>query len=113
MHFHTNVVEQITGPVQRGPLQPADLEFLMSISADRLANFVPANLEPSNVDLLIGSDYFWSVVDTEKITLPSGLFLVSSKIGYILTGSLDPCLIMSCNDPSQLCCTSDELISIC
>jgi len=37
MHFHTNVVEQRTGPIQRGPLQPADLEFLMSISANRLA----------------------------------------------------------------------------
>ena len=28
---------------------------------------------------------------TDKMILPSGLFLVSSKIGYILTGSyLDP-----------------------
>ena len=24
MHFHINVIEQITGPIQRGPLQPAD-----------------------------------------------------------------------------------------
>lgn len=110
MHFHTNVVEQITGPIQRGPLQPADLEFLMSISANRLADSVPANLEPSNVDLLIGSDYFWSIVGTEKITLPSGLFLVSSKIGYILTGSyLDPMVsqgtpVSSCLVMTQVNC---------
>jgi len=82
----------------------------MSISANRLADSVPANLEPSNVDLLIGSDYFWSIVGTEKITLPSGLFLVSSKIGYILTGSyLDPMVsqgtpVSSCLVMTQVNC---------
>ena len=39
------------------------------------------------MDLLIGSDYFWSIISAEKTTLSSGLFLVSSRIGYILTGS--------------------------
>ena len=89
MHFHTSIIEQITGPIQRGPLQPADMDFLRSISTDRLADSIPTvgNSEPYAVDLLIGSDYFWSVVGTEKIVLPSGLFLISSKIDYILTGS--------------------------
>ena len=81
------------------------MKFLMSISADRLADSIPDSLEPNTVDLLIGSDYFWLIVGAEKIVLPSGLFLISSKIGYILTGSyLDPlisqkgiytCIIMS------------------
>ena len=70
MHFHANVIDQITGPIHRGPLQPADMNFLMSISADRLADSIPDSLEPSTVDLLIGSDYFWSIVGTEKIVLP-------------------------------------------
>ena len=47
MHFHANVIEQIIGPIQRGPLQTADL---MSVSADRLADSVPTDLEPSTVD---------------------------------------------------------------
>ena len=89
IHFHANVIEQITGPIQRGPLQLADMDFLRSISTDRLADSIPTvgNSEQYAVDLLIGSDYCWSVVGMEKIVLPSGLFLVSSKIGYILTGS--------------------------
>ena len=29
--FYANVIEQITGPIHRGPLQPADMKFLMSI----------------------------------------------------------------------------------
>ena len=51
-----------------------------------MADTVPRTLEPVNIDLLIGSDYFWNILGTEKVILPSGLYLVSSKIGYILTG---------------------------
>ena len=36
LHFYANVTEQITRPIHRGPLQSADMKFLMSISADRL-----------------------------------------------------------------------------
>ena len=111
MHFHANVIEKITGPIHRGPLQPADMAFLMSISADRLADSIHDSLEPSTVDLLIGSDYFWSIVGMEKIVLPSGLFLISSKIGYILTGSyLDPMIsqkeipVSSCLVMTQVNC---------
>ena len=63
------------------------------------------------MDLLIGSDYFWSIVGTEKIVLPSWLFLISSKIGYILTGSyLDPMIsqkeipVSSCLVMTQVNC---------
>ena len=34
-----------------------------------MADTVPSNSEPSNVDLLIGSDYFWSILGTEKVIL--------------------------------------------
>ena len=60
------------------------MDILLSISLDRFADTIPRN---SQVDLLIGSDYFWSIIGVEKTTLPSGLFLVSSRIGYIMTGS--------------------------
>ena len=51
-----------------------------------MADTVPKDTKPVNVDLLIGSDYSWTIVGTEKLTLSPGLFLISSKIGYILTG---------------------------
>ena len=59
--------------------------LLLSIFPERMADTVPKDTEPVNVDLLLGSDYFWTTVGTEKLPLPSGLFLISSKIGYILT----------------------------
>ena len=88
------MINKITGPIQRGLLQPSDLEFLLSISPEKMADTVPSNSEPSSVDLLIGSDYFWSILGTEKVILPSGLYLISSN----LTGKY--------SDPNHVSCKS-------
>ncbi|XP_065891574.1 uncharacterized protein [Dysidea avara] len=104
--LHANVINKITGPIQRGPIQPSDLEFLLSISPEKMADTVPKDVEPVNVDLLIGSDYFWTILGTEKLTLPSGLFLISSKIGYILTGKYS---IRSCQQHVSSCLVMTEV----
>ena len=91
MSLCANVLNQITSPIQRGPLQKADLEFLQSITSERLADVVPISAETAIIDILVGSDYFWNIVDVERIVLPSGLLLLSSKLGYLLTGKfMDP-----------------------
>ena len=91
MSLCANVLNQITSPIQRGPLQKADLEFLQSITSEKLADVVPTSAETAIVDILVGSDYFWNIVDVERIVLPSGLLLLSSKLGYLLTGKfMDP-----------------------
>ena len=88
--LHANVLPQITGPIQRGPLLEKDLEFLKIISPGKLADIIPESISET-VDILVGSDYFWNIVDNKRIVLPSGLFLLSSKLGYIVTGKyLDP-----------------------
>ena len=79
LSLHANVINQITGPIKRGPLQSSDMEFLLSIAVDKLADTIPRDSETDSIDLLIGSDYFWTIVGLEKLTLPSGLHLVSSK----------------------------------
>ena len=39
------------------------------------------------IDLLIGgSDYFWNIIGGNKVMLPSGMFMLPSKFGYIITG---------------------------
>ena len=40
----------------------------------------------STVDLLIGSDSFWDIIGGDKVTLPSGMFMLSLRFGYIVTG---------------------------
>ena len=52
-----------------------------------LADAIPYSSENATVDILIGSDYFWDIVElSDRISLPSGLYLVPSRLGYILTG---------------------------
>ena len=79
------------------------------------------------IDILVGSDYFRNIIDGDRITLPSGLLLLSSKLGYVLTGrysdpaegeinNISSCMvtIMSQNDSP---CLNDfwnlETIGIC
>jgi len=113
MLLHANVVPEITGPVQRGPLLQGDLEVLRSIKSEKLADSVPENGGSSTVDVLIGSDYFWEILEGERVILPSGLLLLSSKFGYILTGKYhDPDagtggMVSSCLVATQDPCLSD------
>ena len=41
MPLHVNVLQQITGPIRRGPLHQADVEFLQAIIPERLADSIP------------------------------------------------------------------------
>lgn len=40
----------------------------------------------SEIDLLIGADRFWDLLETDKIRLASGPFLQNSKLGWLLSG---------------------------
>jgi len=63
---HANGMNKITGPIQRGPIQPSDLE---SITPEKIFDTIPKAV---NFDLLIRSDCFWTNFSVEKVTLPSG-----------------------------------------
>ena len=45
LSLHTNVINQITGPIKRGPLQSSDMEFSLSIAVDKLADTIPGDSE--------------------------------------------------------------------
>ena len=67
------------------------MDLLLLTAVDKIADTIPGHSETDSIDLLIESNYFWTTVGEEKLTLPSGLHLVSSKIGHILTGKyMDP-----------------------
>ena len=83
MTLCANVLKQITGSIRRSPLVQKDLKFLKTIPAERMADCLPNTLENTMIDLLIGSDYFWDIIESDKVTLPSGMFLLPSKFGYM------------------------------
>ena len=86
MLMFANALNQITGSIKRGPLHQKDMEFLQLIPQNKMADPIPNTVETTAIDLLVGSDYFWDVVGGDKIMLPSGIFMLPSKFGYIITG---------------------------
>ena len=84
--LEANVLKQLTRPIHRRPLQSSDIQFLKALSPECLADSIPETSETANIDILIGADYFWQFINGHKIVLPSGMFLIPSKLGYLLTG---------------------------
>ena len=106
-----NVLQQITRPIQRGPLQNSDLEFLQVISSETLADNIPKISGLADIDILVGSDYFWDIMGRERVVLPSGLLLLSSKLGYILTG--DPIDTKDCEGQITACVVTSHASDPC
>lgn len=56
-------------------------------------NLIPTLADPNfnekgSIDVLLGADIFWEILDTEKITLDCGLILYNTRLGYIISGNL-------------------------
>ena len=64
--LYANVLQQITSPIPRGPLHQADVEFLQAITPEKLADNIPIQSTSVAIDILVGSDYFWNIIDRER-----------------------------------------------
>ena len=56
------------------------------MSSLELADDIPKMLESSSVDILIGNDYYLHIIMSQRIEVQPGLYLLSSKLGWIFTG---------------------------
>jgi len=84
---HANIVPAITGMIRRKPIslpQTNQIEHLLK-SLD-LADTLPTACECSSVELLIGNDYYLDIVLPHRIEVQPGLYLLSSKLGWIIGG---------------------------
>ncbi|MCG8049164.1 MAG: hypothetical protein N0E48_26780, partial [Candidatus Thiodiazotropha endolucinida] len=68
------------------------LKFCDSQNIDHLvrsldmADTIPSETESADVELLVGNDYYLDIILTQKIEVQPGLYLLASKLGWILTG---------------------------
>ena len=87
MSLHT--LPKVTDPFVRNAIPSADISFLQLLSSGSLADVVPTEDTQVSIDSLIGADYFWDFVHSSqnKAVLPSGLNLIPSCFGYLLTTS--------------------------
>ncbi|MCP4486384.1 MAG: DDE-type integrase/transposase/recombinase, partial [Gammaproteobacteria bacterium] len=82
-----NVMPSLTGPMRRATLSPEDREVLRKFPTQLLAEPVTNQSLEFKPDVLIGQNYFWELINNEsKQRLPSGLFLIPSKLGLLLGG---------------------------
>ena len=90
LHVEPHVVPHITHAIPRSPLSGPDQKELTTVlratPSIPMADPMPLQPDTVEIDLLLGSDYFWDVVQGRHTTLPSGLHLLLSKFGFILGG---------------------------
>ncbi|XP_065899645.1 uncharacterized protein [Dysidea avara] len=89
MTVDVTVVPSITGRITRTPLSSADVKFLKeSALEDKLADTIVTNAEVFQVDMLVGNDYYFDLLQPRKIDLGNGLFLFQSTLGWIFGGKV-------------------------
>ena len=87
LELSANIVPVISGSVQRKAMKINSSEnFEHLVSSLELADDVPKIIESSSVDVLIGNDYYLDIIMPQRIEVQPGLHLLSSKLGWILTG---------------------------
>ncbi|XP_052760015.1 uncharacterized protein LOC128202884 [Mya arenaria] len=87
IEIKANIVPVISGNIQRKTLNikaMSDLDHL--VNSVELADTIPRNCEMANVELLLGNDYYLDIVLSQKLEVTPGLYLLSSKLGWILAG---------------------------
>ena len=84
INIKATVIKQITGPLQRTPLNLKDRKNINSNF--ELADTIPTRLETYNLGLLIGNDYYDDIVLGERRKIQENLYLLKSKVGWIISG---------------------------
>ena len=84
-----NVIPSITGSMQRRPFNTSCLqnwEYLWKGNAH--SDTLPRELESSREDWLIGNDYYLDFILPQKVEIQPGLYILGSKLGWILAGRI-------------------------
>ncbi len=82
-----NIVPKITGTIQRKPVKLCEQEYFRNMTQNlRMADTIPTELETDTVHLLIGNDYYLDLILPHKLQVQPGLYLLSSQLGWILSG---------------------------
>lgn len=81
------MIPSITGSIYRHPVNRATLKNWEHLwNEDNLADSLPTEKETTTIDLLIGNDYYLEFILPHKVEIQQGLYMLASKLGWILTG---------------------------
>lgn len=87
MEIQANIVPVIGSNIERKQVDITSNNSLKHLvkSLD-LADTFPNENEHTSIELLIGNDYYLDLILPQRIEIQSGLYLLGSKLGWILTG---------------------------
>ena len=106
MRLSASIVPLISGNIHRKQLAikvVKNLDHLLC-SVD-LADTIPKENETTTVDLLIAIDFYLDIILSDKIEVQPGLYLLSSKLGWILSGRTEESTHQSENQVSMFVMT--------
>jgi len=84
MPMNVTVVPSITGKINRVPLKEEDMHFLKGEFAEgKLLTM------SSSIEMLIGIDYYFDLLEPRKMDMSGGLSLFHSKLGWIFGGRVE------------------------
>lgn len=88
MKIESHVVPHLTNQQTRAALSEHDQCFVQrNYPVSFFADQVPFEQGQFKPDLLIGNDYFWDfMTNAPRVELPSGLYIIPSKLGLMLGG---------------------------
>jgi hypothetical protein len=87
VHMRYLIIPTISSPVKN--YTPATIENYAYLRDLPLADHVMA--DTFDIDILVGADYYWSIVNSEIVRGP-GPTAVNTKLGYLISGSRHQCL---------------------
>ena len=85
-HVEALVIPKLTHNIPDSAVISKEYSYLKHV---KLAD--PSWHQPAPVDILLGSDIFWTLVGTQRLTGPKGSpVAIDSKLGWLISGNLKP-----------------------
>jgi hypothetical protein len=78
------VVKHITGHISRSAIDVPQIRKLSQKFP--LADQIPKSTQSEQLEILIGNDYWGDIITGERQTVVEGLYLLGSRLGWILSG---------------------------
>lgn len=93
---------------------------LPNTNIDSTSLQIPQNIEladpkyyvPSDIDILIGADVFWGLLQEGLMRLPSGPYLQNTHLGWIISGTLHSNKYTENTNNNMICCSLSSSIDI-
>ncbi|XP_060551271.1 uncharacterized protein LOC132712851 [Ruditapes philippinarum] len=86
LDMSVNIVPVISGTIQRKPIGQLSENAHHILKTVDLADTIASENESCEIEMLIGNDYYLDIVLCQKLEIQPGLYLLSSKCGWILSG---------------------------